>query len=99
MEKFEREHGCKLDFDLAALLFTPVVPHARIDLTKSSSFNQWIIHVNGIKVIYKNDGHEVVITAEGELDSAVAKKIASDFRDKISRLENRPYELRKIEPI
>jgi hypothetical protein len=99
VEKFEQECGCKLDFDLAATLFRPKVPHEIIDLTDNESFKQWAILVKGIKVTYKDEGHEVVIAAEGDLDPSVAKSIAIDFRDKISRLENRLYEIRQIEPI
>lgn len=99
VQEFESEHGCKLDFDLAATLFRPHVPHEPIELADEESFKRWAILVNGIRVTYKDEGHEVVITAEGELDPSLAKTTAIDFRDKISRLENRPYEIREIEPL
>jgi hypothetical protein len=97
--EFESEHGCKLDFGLAATLFRPHVPHEPIELAEDESWKRWAILVNGIRVTYRDEGHEVVITAEGELAPSLAKSIAMDFRDKMSRLENRPYKIREIEPL
>src|SRR5688572_5161946 len=99
VRKFEEEHDCKLDFDLAATLFSPNVPHDLIKVQDDESWKTWRVLVDGINVTYKDEGHEVVITAEGELDPSVVKSIAIAFRDKISRLENRPYDIREIEPI
>jgi hypothetical protein len=99
VQEFESDHGCKLDFDLASTLFRPNVPHQPMELPVEESWKCSAILVNGIRVTYRDEGHEVVITAEGDLNSFLVEGIAIDLRDKISRLENRPYEYREIEPI
>lgn len=98
MQEFREEHNVPLDLDLAAALFQPDIPHEQMQPLPNDT-NAKRIRVNGIVVRYQDDMHKVVITAEGDLEPSLLKQLAIDLRDKLSRLENREYEIIPIEPI
>jgi hypothetical protein len=92
VKELERKLGFRPDLDLYEKLYTPPVPHKKIP-RKEKEFRVHRIDVNGVIVRYNEGNWAVRITIESDLPTSTTDTIVSDFVDKVSALEQRPYEI------
>jgi hypothetical protein len=95
LEQLGNELGTQPDLDLAEQLFCPPLPHEQLP-SADSEFNIVRIKVDGILVRYVADTHSIQMTVEGALPLASVQVLASDLREKMSKLENAPFELKQL---
>jgi len=95
LEQLAQELGRQPDLELADQLFCPPVPHERVPST-DEEYNVVRIKVDGIMVRYVAGTYSIQITVEGLLPPASVQTLASDFCDKISKLENAPFEMKQL---
>jgi hypothetical protein len=95
VNKLEDELGFRPDLDLYEKLYTPPVRHDKIP-DNEDEFRVRRINVNGVVVRYNEDSWTVRITVEGDLPTSATDAIVSDFVNKVSALEGRPYEFIRL---
>jgi hypothetical protein len=91
MESLEENLGFRPDLALYEKLYAPPVPHEAIP-DKEGEFQVRRINVNGVVVRYNEDMWAVRVTVEGDLPTSVTDTIVSDFVNKLSALEQKPFE-------
>jgi hypothetical protein len=95
MQRLDDKLGFRPDLDLYEELYVPPVPHEDIP-EKEGEFRVRRINVNGVTVRYNEESWAVHITIEGDLPTSTADIIVSDFVNKVSALEQRPYEIIRL---
>jgi len=95
MQHLDDELGFRPDLDLYEKLYVPPVPHEKIP-DSEDEFAVRRIEVNGVTVRYNEQFSSILITIEGDLPTSTADMIVSDFVDKVSALEQRPYEIFRL---
>jgi hypothetical protein len=91
MERLENKFGFRPDLDLYEKLYAPPVPYGKIP-DKEGEFRVRRINVNGVVVRYNEESWAVHVTIEGDLPTSTTDIIVSDFVNKLSALERKPYE-------
>jgi hypothetical protein len=95
LEELAQELGKQPDLALADQLFCPPVPHEELP-SADEEYNVVRIKADGIVVRYVADMHSIQMTVEGTLPPATVQALASDLRDKMAKLENAPFELKRL---
>ena len=91
----EEELGRPPDLDLFAKRYRPPVDHEVLP-QPIEEFDVHRIKVGGIIVRYVEDMHSVQLTVEGDLPQETVADLTRDLVDKLSMLENAPFELIKL---
>lgn len=91
METLEKNLGFRPDLNIYVDLYSPPVPHEKIP-DRKDDFRVRRISVNGVVVRYNEDNRAVHVTIEGDLPTSTTDAIVSDFLNKLTALEQKPYE-------
>jgi hypothetical protein len=86
MDKLETRLGVRPDLDLLAALFHPPLDHEALP-GGDEEYNTFRRKIGGVTVRYVVDMNSVTMTVEGSLSAEHVSSLASDLRDKLSRLE------------
>lgn len=83
--------------ELLDQLYRPDVAHTVIPPVPGNldELHVFRIQIDGIVVRYVEDPHAVTLTVEGQLPAATLERLVADLEDKLTRLEDAPFLVRR----
>lgn len=90
------ESSGEMDLDLLASLYQPPVDHVAIPREEDDEYNHYWVEIDGVRIRYVEDSHQVSFLVQGELPEELISALVEDLREKLSRLEQVPYEARAL---
>jgi hypothetical protein len=94
------ERGLNCEQTALTQLYAPSVPHEPVptseDFGDEYSFKVHRLRVQGVIVRYVEEWDHIMLTAEGDLPSAVVDSLADDLRAALEQIQNVPCEVKAI---